>query len=789
MRFALSVAVCLLAPASVRADPPASSYLFPAGGRQGSSVECRVGGLNLSAECGFSVLGEGIAVPPRIRAMDTLVLVGPYHHNPVAQQSWDYPQDMAATVRIDAAAPLGVCYWYCTTAEGATELRPFVVGDLDEVLERERRTIPGDPQPVHLPVTVNGRIYPRGDLDEYFFRAGAGTHVSCEVMSQRLGHKLDARLELIDNSGRLIAQSDDHFDRDPLLLATLPADGDYVVRIHDVAFEGDQDYVYRMEIREGPYVTHLFPAGGRAGERQSVRCYGHGLGPGGFCDREIPLSGFERVDPRQGFLPGRVLRDRLDAAWTLGCPFHVGPLVEIREEDRPEGSEPQRTDWPVTINGRLDSPQDSDRYALMMRQGEVMDVEVIAERLGSPLLPVVEALAHGGSRIAALEGDGNLQVTSPVDGEVLLDVRNRFREPSAGQKRIYRLVVSRSTADFHITLADDHLGVQPGAGSKIKVRVVRQGGFQSAIRLSADGLPPGVTLKSREVPSGTNEAEIEFVADPTAAPGDTRRVKLTATADVQGQAFHHSVWTPAKFGSLFSAADTLAVTVVHPPLFSITRVEVYGSANRGATLVQSFSLARETGFEGDVIIRLADRQARYLQGVTGPTIVCKAGQTEFDYPVFLPDVMDLNRTARMLVMGTAQVSDAAGVTHYVTRNSQNQIVCRVCPSLLTLTSDDGPLRLKRGAAVPVRLRAARTAEVAGDLTVEAVLPEDLQGVSAESVTLLAGQEQAHVVISLTDDSELEERGKLHFRATGRRDGHPVVAETWVEYELEDLPST
>src|SRR5207247_3999801 len=140
-------------------------------------------------------------------------------------------------------------------SEGATQLRCFVVGELPEVLEDERETLQGHPQKVALPVTVNGRIYPRGDLDEYEFTAKAGDLLNCEVLSQRLGHKLDARLELFDAGGRSLAANADGAGRDPILIATLPGDGRYVLRIHDIAFEGNQDYVYRLTVRTGPAVT------------------------------------------------------------------------------------------------------------------------------------------------------------------------------------------------------------------------------------------------------------------------------------------------------------------------------------------------------------------------------------------------------------------------------------------------------------------------------------------------------------------------------------------------------
>jgi hypothetical protein len=257
-----------------------------------------------------------------------------------------------------------------------------------------------------------------------------------------------------------------------------------------------------------------------------------------------------------------------------------------------------------------------------------------------------------------------------------------------------------------------------------------------------------------------------------------------ASAQVGDQHVQRAVQMPVKVGVDLPPVDTLAVSVTHPPLFSIATVEVYGSAARGATLVQSFALERQPGFAGDVVIGLADRQTRYLQGVTGPEIVCRAGQTRFDYPIFLPEVMDLNRTARVVVMGTAKVTDAQGKLHYVTHTTPKQIVCRVCPSLLTLASDTNLLRARRGSVIPVSLTVKRTHEVHGDLTVHVVVPPEMRGFYADSITVVEGQENAVLDVHVEQDASLAHYDQLTFRATGLRNGYPVVAETSVEIDLD-----
>ena len=57
----------------------------------------------------------------------------------------------------------------------------------------------------------------------------------------------------------------------------VPRDGNYVVEIHDSGFRGREDFVYRMALGELPFVTGIFPLGGKAGEETHVAVQGWNL--------------------------------------------------------------------------------------------------------------------------------------------------------------------------------------------------------------------------------------------------------------------------------------------------------------------------------------------------------------------------------------------------------------------------------------------------------------------------------------------------------------------------------
>jgi hypothetical protein len=229
------------------ANPPAASFIFPAGGRRGTTVKVRVGGLYLYKSCSFEMLGPGIEASKRLRSMPTLWFEGPRLPLPASQQAEDYPRDMAGEIRIAADAPPGPRRGRLWTAEGAAGGLRFVVGDLPEIVEEE---IDGDPISVDvtLPVTVNGRIFPREDVDDWTFTARKGQNITAEVVAARIGSPLDSRLEVFDPRGRRIAENDDAGSADSRLHFTAPEDGKYRLRIHDVNQQGGSAYVYRLTV-------------------------------------------------------------------------------------------------------------------------------------------------------------------------------------------------------------------------------------------------------------------------------------------------------------------------------------------------------------------------------------------------------------------------------------------------------------------------------------------------------------------------------------------------------------
>src|SRR5581483_4398546 len=69
--------LCLCSENLLHANPPVASYVFPAGGQRGTTVDVRVGGLNLYTSCGFELLGPGVAASKRLHQVPGRWFEGP----------------------------------------------------------------------------------------------------------------------------------------------------------------------------------------------------------------------------------------------------------------------------------------------------------------------------------------------------------------------------------------------------------------------------------------------------------------------------------------------------------------------------------------------------------------------------------------------------------------------------------------------------------------------------------------------------------------------------------------
>ncbi|MEK6234201.1 MAG: PPC domain-containing protein, partial [Planctomycetales bacterium] len=126
--------------------------------------------------------------------------------------------------------------------------------------------------PVQLPLAFNGIIQAEGDIDWFKFAAKKGQVFEVECYARRVRSALDPVMNLHQADGKGIAGNDDSRGPDSYLRFTVPADGEYAVRVTDHLGRGGSDFVYRIEFQPvRPKLTLSIPRVERYGQyRQQI---------------------------------------------------------------------------------------------------------------------------------------------------------------------------------------------------------------------------------------------------------------------------------------------------------------------------------------------------------------------------------------------------------------------------------------------------------------------------------------------------------------------------------------
>lgn len=746
--FILTLALLTL---PTRGNPPLAKFIFPAGGQRGTTVEVKVGGCYFHGDAGFEMLGSGITAPSRIREMNTLWFEGPLIPQPASQRPEDYPRDHACSLKIASDCPLAAHSWRAWTSQGATPAMQFVVGDLPEIVEQE---VDGAPMAVKvdLPVTINGRIFPRENVDIWTFHAAAGQQITCDVNAKRLGSPLDAELLVLDPSGKPVRSNLVRAGGDPRVHFTAATDGLYQVRIHDVAYSGLQDYVYRLTITADPFVDSIYPLGGRRGSKTRFELAGAALASSS-AEAELKADGCESclVQFGQG------------GKHTNPVRVELGDLPEILEtepNDHPSDVKPVAI--PAMLNGRIDHPGDVDYWAVELKKNDVLDLDLRAARLGSPLDSVLSVEDAAGKQLARNDDmapgqpDSQLAFRTPADGIYYIRIEDRFAS-RGGSTFAYRLRVALAQPDFRLTFTADAVSllrtvdhpVDPlekrgAAPAAIKVDVQRLGGFDGPVNLSLDGLPPGVTAANTTIAARQLTAQVKLSAAPTTTIAAVH-VRVRGTAEIGGKSVARAaVLSNAPGQSPADPVDNVLLAVAMPTPFKAIGEYEHPFVPCGSSYHRHYQLDRG-GFDGPITVRLADSQIRHLQGVHAPTMVIPPGADSFDYQVALAPEMELGRTSRAVIMLTAVVKDFDGSEHVVSfsnGDSNNQFVCVATAPLLIVGLDETTLLARAGQTEDLPVHVNRAPALLGQpVKIELLTPPQLHQVQADPITLAPSESQ------------------------------------------------
>ena len=727
------VAVCVIGALfgrvqSVRSESPTAAYIFPAGGQRGTTVPVRIGGHFLHDRAEFLIVGPGVEGKSPIERTQTTWFEGPLILQPASQQKEDYPKDYAGEIKIAADASLGVRYWHGTTSQGISPGMRFVVGDLPEIVEEESDER-SSARPITLPVTINGRIFPREDVDDWSIEAKAGQVVTCEVNAARIGSGLDSRLEVLSPDGQVLAENSDTFGLDSFVRFIAPSDGKFTIRIHDIRFEGLQHFVYRLTISSGPWLDRVYPLGGKRGATVPLQLFGANL-PSDRLDFVVSSSGGTTSS-------AALVTVSLPTGGTTDALLETDDLNEhLEAEPNNAATQAKTVELPCVLNGRIDQAGDIDLWSFSGKKGDAWQFDLRASRLGSELDSVLTLLDEAGKTVATADDMANgqtdslLNVTLPADGLFTLKVEERLSS-RGGASFAYRVRVIRP-ADAELRLATPLDAITLLRAGETKIKVLAERPVADEVSLDIEGLPEGVTVAGNKLGKGQSQVDVVLKADATAKIA-TSRLRIVGKWKV-GEEERSSVARVQRLASEPDATELL-LRVGAPTPFKLKGIFETKYAPRGSTFTRRYRVDRN-GFDGPLWIEIADRQARHLQGVSGPKIALAAGVSEFEFPFTFPPNMEIGRTSRTCLAVFGEVADADGIKHVVSHTSaeQNeQCIVLIDPNRLNVETTLRSIRREPSGEVRIPFRVARGIGLRGPVHVELLIPKSVTGVSSDPV--------------------------------------------------------
>jgi len=580
--------------------------VFPPGGQAGTAVDLTItSGLELEEVNRLLFNHPGITAAQRMQDVAG-------KPTPVANQF---------AVTISGDVPPGNYEVRAVGFFGISNPRAFVVGARKELNETEPNNTREVAGAVELNQTINGRINGATDIDWFKFAGKANQRVLGDCMARRLDSKLDATLEIYDPAGKRLALARNSLvSRDALLDVTLPADGEYLVKLYDFVYGGGEDYPYRLTLTTGPIIDFIMPPAGTPGSNGQYTVYGRNL-PGGqpsdVVSRGRPLEKLVVNIP----LPGQA--DTLDPKTVLepfsagmdAVPFSINspvgpsnvvmvylsgavPVLEV--EPNNVGPQAQKLAVPGEVAGQFQSRGDVDAFTFEAKAKDAYWIEVIAHRAGSAADPIVvldqvkvnDKGEESLTRMSALDDDPanplvNLfdtvnddtavKFVAPADGSYRITLRDRYGTTRGDASLQYRLIIRKETPDFRVAAIATALtppgqrqaapsGITLRRGDNFPVHVVafRRDGFAGPIAVSAEGLPPGVTC--REISIGATPSSGVLVFSSTEdAPAWAGTIKLIAKARIDDLAAVEAL--TAAHATAKAAVDALAAidkTVAKP---------------------------------------------------------------------------------------------------------------------------------------------------------------------------------------------------------------------------------
>lgn len=394
-------------------------------------------------------------------------------------------------VAVQLPSTLGLQELQLDVAGFKTNPTAFIVSSLPQVLEKEPNDTPEQATPIAIPCGINGRIGRPRDIDHFAFKGVKGKAVQFEVKARRFGttlqSSLDSVLDVMDNKGTVLANNDDTFGKDAMLVFAPPADGDYVLRIRDLNSKGSDSAVYYIEADwvKPDFALRCDPDKAMIGPGSSAAWYVHVVRINGF-------TGPVKVEVQ-------------------GLPKGVSATPLVIPATMTQGL--------VVLTAAPDAPQDA------------ANVQII----GTASVPKQSLGARGDGKDETLTRTvtPNEEIYFPGGGRGVFDVR------------LQSVAVTQTSDILKVNIQPSVLTLKPGGEARIEVTIERRPDYDKNVSIDilmqhlgsvfGNPLPPGVTIdesRSKTLLGTGSQGHIVLKSAGNAAPIENVPISVLAHVSI-----------------------------------------------------------------------------------------------------------------------------------------------------------------------------------------------------------------------------------------------------------------
>jgi hypothetical protein len=396
---------------------------------------------------------------------------------------------------------------YSKTQEPAPSGNPFRLVNFDNSMDVEpnNEQAKASPSVTGAAYALNGIIDPPGDIDFFKVALKKGQKVILQTYAQGLGSPLDSVVNIYNEKGGSLGGNDDGGGRrrlDSKQTVTIPADGNYFVRVTDHLERGGPNFVYRIELEASQ--PELFFASPQYSVNDTHYRQFAAIPRGG---RMVLLENITRNNVEGDF--------KFEAA---GLP----PGVKLSSDSAPK----DQPNMPLMFEAAPDAP------------------------LGHAIVPVVLRSTDPNNKVV---GKMRQEFDIVRQGNVIFYTEIEDKLPIAVvEEAPYSLEIVKPTVPL----------VNNGV-LELKVKAVRKEGFKAPIRVLLSWKPPGVSaLGEQTIPEGQNECSFMLDANANTPPGVWKFVVMGEVDAGNGRIYNATPFCEVTTAPAFLSAPAIPLTAV-----------------------------------------------------------------------------------------------------------------------------------------------------------------------------------------------------------------------------------